>query len=346
MRHKSKIRVTVLLGGDSPERDVSLSSGAAVVKGLRERGHHVETLDPALSMNRQAEPGRGSIGVEPAGQLPSLSGREAFEWLWSKRIEDADVVFVALHGGSGEDGTVQALLEAAGAVYTGTGVLGSALAMNKDRSKALFAGAGIQTAAHILAKNCGDIEVRRVREAIESDIGFPVVVKPNCQGSSVGFSHVADPSELGGALDKAALFGGEVIVERFIPGREVTVAVLDGTALPVVEIIPEGGFYDYKRKYTHGTSRYETPARIEIEAQDRLKREALLAYHALSCRDYARVDFRLAENGEPYCLEVNTLPGMTGLSLVPMAAAHAGIDFGELVEKICLLALERKRTER
>jgi D-alanine-D-alanine ligase len=219
-------------------------------------------------------------------------------------------------------------------------VLGSALAMNKDRAKALFSEAGVQTAPHLLTEGGGDVELQRVEETIETGIGFPVVIKPNNQGSSVGFSFVEKSEDLAEAIERASPFG-ELIVERYVPGREVTAAVLEGEALPIVEIIPEGGFYDYKRKYTKGTSRYEVPAKLDKRIEERLKREALLAWNALGCRDYARVDFRLSEEGEPYCLEVNTLPGMTELSLVPMAAAEAGLPFDELIERICRMARER-----
>jgi D-alanine-D-alanine ligase len=337
----SKMKIIVLLGGDSPEREVSISSGLGVIDALRGLGHKVAAIDPALSMDVQSEPDLVSIGDAPPEEVPTLDRRKRFEWLGSKAILSADVVFIALHGGAGEDGTLQAQLESAGVRYTGTGILGSALAMNKDRSKALFDQAGVQTAPHMLTATGGDIEARRVHDTIESGIGFPVIIKPNCQGSSVGFSFVPTPDKLAPALEKAARYGNELLVERFIPGREMTVAILDGMALPVVEIIPFSGFYDYRSKYTKGTSRYEVPAKIESKTADRLKREAVLAYNALGCRDYARADFRMTDDGEPYCLEINTLPGMTGLSLVPMAAGEAGISFGQLVEKICLLALDR-----
>lgn len=333
------MKITVLLGGDSPERDVSLASGMGIVEALRSRGHDVSPLDPAGQSGTDAI--EAHIGEAPPSELPALPPEEALNWLRSPLLREADVVFVGLHGGAGEDGTVQALLESAQVSYTGTGVLGSALSMNKDRSKALFDVAGVQTAEHLLAR--ADSGASLIEE-VGQLFGFPVVVKPDNQGSSVGFSFVKEPGELTEAIEKAAFYSSGVLVERYIAGREITVAILDGKPLPVVEIVPEGGFYDYKRKYTKGTSRYVVPAEIGSGIAERVKREALLAYHSICCRDYARADFRMDESGEPYCLEVNTLPGMTGLSLVPMAAKAAGIDFEELVERICLMAYERGRS--
>ncbi len=343
MSRKKGINVAVLMGGLSEEREVSLVSGQGVLEALRRRGHEACPVDPAIPAEEQSDSCHAVIGDAPPEAIPPLPPEKVFEWLKLPRILEADLVFIGLHGGAGEDGTVQALLDTAGKAYTGTGILGSALAMNKDRAKALFNEAGVQTAPHLLTAGNGDVELHRVIETIETGIGFPVVIKPNDQGSSVGFSFVRKAAELPGALAASARFGAELIVEKYVPGREVTAAVLEGEALPLVEIIPEGGFYDYTRKYTKGTSRYEVPAKIDRRISDRIKREAILAYHALGCRDYARVDFRLNGEGEPYCLEVNTLPGMTELSLVPMAAAEVGLPFDELVERICLMALERVR---
>ncbi len=335
------MNVAVLLGGDSAERKVSLASGKGIITALRKRDHEAVAIDPALPVDAQNEPGRAEIGEEPPVDIPSLSPERVFDWLKISAVREADCVFVALHGGAGEDGTVQAMLEVAGIPYTGTGVLGSALAMNKDRSKALFREAGVQTARHLLVPRDLAGDAGRIRQLIEGTVGFPAVVKPNCQGSSVGFSFLPDSRELAGALRSAAAFGDDLVFEPYIAGREITAAMLDGETLPLVEIVPDGGFYDYKRKYTKGTSRYEVPANMDNVLAARIKREAVLAYRALSCRDYARVDFRLSEGGEPYCLEVNTLPGMTELSLVPMAARGAGIEFDELVERICLMACAR-----
>ena len=333
------VKITVRLGGDSPERDVSLASGMGIVEALKKRGHDAEPLDPAGRIG--ADAAKSHIGEAPPSELPDLPPDEAIDWLRSPLLRDADAVFIGLHGGAGEDGTVQALLESVRANYTGTGVLGSALSMNKDRSKALFNEAGVQTAEHLLVQAGSGASLI---EEVDQLFGFPVVVKPDNQGSSVGFSFVKEPGELIEAVEKAACYSSDVLVERYIAGREITVAILDGEPLPVVEIVPEGGIYDYKRKYTKGTSKYIVPAEIDSGLAERVQREALLAYHSICCRDYARADFRMDGSGEPYCLEVNTLPGMTGLSLVPMAAKAAGIDFEELVERICLMAHERGRS--
>ncbi len=336
------MKIVVLLGGDSPERDVSVSSGMGVVRALRECGHEVCSLDPALPLDGQAEPDDVRIAEAPSGQIPVLPPERTFEWVNSPFIRGADVTFVGLHGGSGEDGTIQAILEIAGIPYTGTGVLGSALAMNKGCSKALFRGAGVRTAPSLVLREYDETGPDRVGGLIEREIGYPVVIKPVCQGSSVGFSFVPDRGGLAAGLEKAAAYHGGTMIERFIPGREITAAILDGEPLPLVEVIPEGGFYDYRCKYTKGCSEYVVPARIEPVVTERIQREAVLAYEALMCRDYARADFRLSDDGEPYCLEVNTLPGMTGLSLVPMAASAVGISFGELLERICLMADARR----
>jgi len=337
------MKVAVLLGGDSPERDVSLASGAAVIKALRARGHAAVAVDPAMPPGTPAEPAETSIGERPPERPAPLRPEEVFAWLHAAPVREADVVMNALHGVWGEDGVVQALLEAAGLAYTGSGVLGSALAMNKDRSKALFREAGVPTARHLLVDAASADAIDRAAAAIVRDLGLPVVVKPNCQGSSVGFSYVTDEAGLGEALRGASCYGGECVAERYVPGRELTAAILGGEALPLVEIVPEGGFYDYRRKYQKGSSRYFAPADIDGRTAALVKRHAARAFEALVCRDYARVDFRLSPGGEPFCLEVNTLPGMTELSLVPMAARAAGIGFEELVERICRMALARKR---
>jgi D-alanine-D-alanine ligase len=249
-------------------------------------------------------------------------------------IRQAEVVFLALHGGQGEDGTVQALLDMAGVTYTGSGHLSSALAMDKDLSKRLFRAAGVPTADWIMTDASGaGASVDMVREAL----GSPVIVKPSKQGSTVGLTLVREPNALMDAIALAGRYDDEVMIERFVAGRELTVAVLGGEALPVIEIIPKHEIYDYECKYTAGMAREEVPAKIPSQAAAELQRLAVKAFHALKLDGCARIDFRMTPAGEFACLEANTLPGMTELSLVPQAAAAAGLDFATLCERIVQL---------
>jgi len=328
------VRVLVLLGGDSEERDVSLVTGAGVARALAESGHEVVAVDPADGRRVELEGGRPLVGEAPPPQLAS-GGSGALALAGAVDLRTADVVFIALHGGAGEDGTLQALLDLARVPYTGSGMLASALAMDKARAKVILEGCGVPTPPGRLLRSRDD------RPDIDGLGGYPVVVKPNRQGSSVGVHIVETPAGLPDALEDA--FGyGEVLVERFIPGREVTVAVLGGRALPVVEIIPEDGFYDYRHKYTKGHTRYEVPASLPDTVASRLSALGETAFAALGCAGVARVDFRLSPGHEPFCLEVNTIPGLTETSLVPMAAKAEGMSYRELVERLVMLAGERR----
>ncbi len=244
---------------------------------------------------------------------------------------DTDVVFVALHGGTGEDGTLQALLDLVGLPYTGSGHLASALAMDKDLSKRLFRAAGVRTADWLMAPAGVD--------EVEASLGMPVIVKPSREGSTVGLTLVKRPVEFEAAVSEAQRYDTEVMIERYIPGRELTVGILGNDPLPVGEIIPKHEIYDYECKYTPGMAEERFPADISPEQAKALQRQALDAFRALKLSGYARIDFRLTEAGESYCLEANTLPGMTELSLIPQGAAAAGITFPELCERIAMLAL-------
>jgi D-alanine-D-alanine ligase len=335
------MEIAVFLGGASAERDVSLASGFRIIDALRANGHIVTAVDPATGVMSPA----GEQALRAAGVKREPPSLEALKQLAASgeeggviagltdlsEVRDADVVFLALHGGRGEDGTIQAVLDLAGIPYTGSGHLGSALAMDKDLSKTLFRAAGVSTADWMMAPATSD--------AVERTLGFPVVVKPSKQGSTVGLTVVRDPSALAAAVAEAELYDDEVMIERFVPGRELTVGVLGDQALPIGEIFPRHEIYDYECKYTAGMAHEEFPARLSAELTDRLQRQALLAFQALKLRGYARIDFRLASDGVGYCLEVNTLPGMTELSLIPQGAAAAGISFGELCERIVALAL-------
>jgi D-alanine-D-alanine ligase len=336
------VKITVLMGGTSAERDVSIASGLRIAVALRSRGHEVTSLDTAAGvidaeMERQllatgvqqAPPDLESLAAMTKKSLsPSLGTLPA--------VRQADVVFLALHGGQGEDGTLQALFDLSGVRYTGTGQLGSGLAMDKDLSKRLFRDNGVQTAAWLMAPaSAGEVQ---------SALGFPVVVKPSKQGSTVGLTLVRDAGGLQAAIDEAFRYDDEVMLEQFIAGRELTVGILGNEALPIGEIIPKHELYDYECKYTKGMAVEEFPARLDPGTAARVQEQALRAFKALKLRGYARIDFRLDDSGGCFCLEANTLPGMTELSLIPQAALAAGISFPELCERIVQLAITERRT--
>jgi D-alanine-D-alanine ligase len=332
------MRITVLMGGTSAERDVSLSSGLRIAAALRERGHEVTALDPACGVIAREEEDRmragGVVGAAPPTleALRGLSAGALSPTLGTlPEIREADVVFLALHGGQGEDGTVQAMLDMVGARYTGSGHLASALAMDKDLSKTLFRAAGVPTADWVMAPVPA--------AAVEAGLGFPVIVKPSKQGSTVGLSIVREPAALEGAVAEAMLYDDEVMIERFVPGRELTVGILGDVALPVGEIIPVKEIYDYECKYTAGMATEVFPADLTPEQTRTVQSYALAAFRALKLRGCARIDFRLRDDGEFFCLEANTLPGMTGLSLIPQAAAAQGMDFADLCERTVELAM-------
>ena len=329
--------ITVLMGGASAERNVSLASGLRIAQALQARGHRVTALDPAvgvISASELDELRRRNVGTEPPSleELAGLGGGRLRDDLISMpEIRNADVVFLALHGGAGEDGTVQALLDSVGVRYTGSGHMASAIAMDKEISKILFRAARVPTAEWMMAPQSAD--------AVAKTVGFPAVVKPSKQGSTVGLTIVRDPAQLPAAIEEAFRYDDEVMIERFVPGRELTVGVLGDQAFPVGEIKPVKEIYDYECKYTAGMATEEFPARIPDAVAERLQREAVRAFQALKLRGCARIDFRLTDDHEAYCLEANTLPGMTALSLIPQGAAAAGISFEELCERIVQLSL-------
>lgn len=331
------MKITVMLGGTSAERDVSLASGVRIVQALRRRGHIVTPVDPAAGVLGEAALEallRGAMKREPPSleQLRTLERSEMIPILTTlPAVREADVVFLGLHGGQGEDGTLQAMLDAAHVRYTGSGHLASALAMDKDLSKTLFRSAGVTTADWLMAP--------ATVEQVEAVMGWPVIVKPSKQGSTVGLAKVGRPEDLAAAVQEAFLYDDEVMIERFIPGRELTVGILGDEALPVGEIIPKHELYDYECKYTAGMAREEFPARLTATQSATVQAQARRAFRALKLSGSARIDFRMTDDGTFYCLEANTLPGMTELSLIPQAAAAAGLSFDDLCERIVQLAL-------
>ena len=339
------MKIAVLLGGSSPERLVSIASGRGVVNALRELGHDVVAIDPSLGANQisESELFSQAVGATPPTKefLNKLSPRNYLAAVESKLFDGIDLAFIILHGKWGEDGIVQSLLELRAIPYTGSGVMASAIAMDKVMSKKLFVHHGTPTADwydyKVDSKHRPDLAKREIAK-----LGYPSVVKPNDQGSSVAITIVNSENELDIALDEAERFSDVVLVEKFIKGAELTVGILGDQPLPVIEIRPHGGFYDYHHKYTKGMTDYLVPAPIDKSLALSLQEMSVKTFSSLGCKTFGRVDFRIGSDGTPYCLEVNTIPGMTETSLVPKAAAAAGITFKDLVGKIVELSVKGK----
>jgi D-alanine-D-alanine ligase len=337
------MKIAVLFGGMSEERDVSIASAAQIVPILRSLGHEVFAVDTArgrlppaeekqmLAATVAAQPPSSKDIANAKGQALTLSAA-AFD------MKDVNVVFLALHGGAGEDGRIQAMLDLAGLPYTGSNHIASAAAMDKDMSKRLFRSVGVPTANWLMAPaKVGDVE---------KALNWPVIVKPNKQGSTVGLSVVREPSQLAPAIERAKAFDSEVMVEQFVPGREFTVGILEGKALPVGEIIPPGEIFDYQSKYQAGGAREVFPADLPASEAQVMQRYAVLAHNVLKLGVYSRIDFRRDPSGNVWALEANSLPGMTATSLLPQAAKAAGITFPELLERICRGAVNAGSTSR
>ncbi len=326
------MKIAVLFGGTSEERDVSIASAAQVIPALRALGHEVYAVDTAtgrlpaaaeqrLLASRVAPTPPSTTAIEQVRARAVNLSADQFD------IRATDVVFLALHGGAGEDGRIQSLLDLAGMPYTGSNHIASACAMDKDLAKRLFRAAEVPTADWLMAPATAADVVRL--------LGWPVVVKPSKQGSPVGLSVVRHPEELHAAIQTAQAFDDEVMIEKFIPGREFTVGILDGQALPVGEIFAPGEVFDYRSKYQQGGAREVFPADLPAAETQVLQSHALKAHRALKLGAYSRIDFLRDAQGRFWCLEANSLPGLTATSLLPQAAKAAGIDFSTLLERIC-----------
>lgn len=291
-------RVAVMLGGNSPERDVSLDTGTAVLRALRARGVDAHGWDPAERT------------------LPEFAGA-GFDRVW-----------IALHGTGGEDGSLQGALEWLGVPYTGSGVMASAVAMDKIRSKHLFDATGIPTPDYAVVRHEADAILAA------EELGFPLILKPAGQGSSVGIAKVFERDELSAAVEDALRYGSVALAERCVVGNEFTVAILQGQALPTIRVATPRVFYDYRAKYESDRTEYHCPGTPDDETEAMYSSLATAAFNELGCTGWGRVDFMTGEDDNPLVLEVNTIPGMTSHSLVPMAAKQAGIDFEELCWRI------------
>lgn len=342
------MRIAVLAGGLSTERDVSIASGSMIAKALRSKGHQVVLVDVFMGVEDDVvvadlfnqgydftENATVKEEIPNIEQVRNLRKDKSSCFLGDKVIDIcryADIAYLALHGGEGENGQLQATLDVLGIRYTGSGHLGSALAMDKGITKALFIQNNVLTAQGKIYKN--------PQEAQEWSL-FPCVIKPCSGGSSVGIARANNKEEYTTAVADAFVYEKKIVVEQFIEGREFSVGILGEKVLPPIEIIPTTGFYDYKSKYQAGLTREDCPANITQEQDAILRNSALDAFRVLHLESYARIDFILDKNNKAYCLEANTLPGMTPTSLLPQEAQVEGMDFPALCEKIVELSLEK-----
>ena len=342
------MNIVVLAGGISTEREISIVSGTQVCKALREKGHRAILMDVYF----------GNVEIQPANAFPENYDTDAAaaymrgfdgnieaakaaqkEFFGPKVLEicrEADVVFLALHGENGENGKVQAAFDLLGIVYTGSGYLGSALAMDKALSKKLFREGGVPTPGGVTLH-----QGETIKSTAGYNVGLPCVVKPSCGGSSVGVFIAETEEAFQAAVAEAFSYESEIVVESYIKGREFSVGVVDGEAYPVIEIAPIEGFYDYKNKYQAGSTIETCPAEISAEQTAKMQEYAVLAYNVLKLENYARVDFMMDDNGDMYWREAKTLPGMTPTSLLPQEAAALGMTFADLCEKLIQVSLKK-----
>ena len=341
------MNIVVLAGGISTERDVSLISGQKIYQAIKGNGHHAVLLDVFLGyegdishifeedINWEAQ----VSGIKETN--PDIEKVKAMRPDWEKNFfgpnviaicQKADVVFMALHGENGENGKIQACFDLMGITYTGTDYVSSALSMDKGLTKDIFRQYGVPTPQGFRLKK-GEKE--------PEEVTFPCIVKACCGGSSVGVSIAGNEEEYEAAKAEAFKYDKEAVVEQYIKGREFSIGLLEGKALPIIEIAPKQGFYDYKNKYQAGSTIETCPAKISDELTKKIQDTALKAYRVLGIKTYARMDVLMDENGDVYCLEANTLPGMTPTSLIPQEAAALGISYGELCEMIIEISLNK-----
>jgi D-alanine-D-alanine ligase len=330
----NKPKIALLLGGSSSERAISKSSSYSIYKSLIALGYETVLIDPAYGKNQPRE----TELFFSEKDFSEVSTRNYLEAVNSSLFDDIDLAFLGLHGKWGEDGIIQSMLEVRGIKYTGSNVMSSAVAMDKAMSKIIFNHFNIITPKWFMVEKKNS-SIEKIKKDIDEEIGYPCIIKPNDEGSTVGLTVCNSPSDIDNGLKLSFEYSQKTMIEKFIEGRELTVAILDKAALPVLEIKPKSGLYDYQSKYTKGMSEYFVPAKIPEDVAKSLQKESLKAFNAIGCSVYGRIDFRLNNNNQFYCLEINTLPGMTSTSLVPKMAKAVGISFEELIDRIIKLSL-------
>ncbi len=342
------MKIVVLAGGTSSERAVSIVTGTKVCEALREKGHLAVLMDVFIGLE-------GEIGEDFFSVDFQLEKAVSYIESWNDKIEElsktrkeffgphvldvckkADMVFLALHGANGEDGKIQAAFDLFGIRYTGTGALGSGIAMDKGITKQIFSAGGIPMPRGVMLWRGEDDHC-----LADHEMGFPVVVKPCSGGSSIGVSIALDQADYEKALEDAFAWEDKIIVEDYIKGREFSVGVIDGEALPVIEIAPLKGFYDYRNKYEPGSAVETCPADLPVEKSREMQEYAKKGHRLLALKAYSRLDFMMGEDGRIYCLEANTLPGMTPTSLLPQEAAALGMSFPELCERLIQVSMKK-----
>lgn len=328
MKNK-EVTVALMLGGASPERGVSKHSAEGVLLALRNLDYNVVLIDPAYGVD---QPKTEEEYFDECDCLP-ISHSNYLEAVNSNLFDNIDVVFNALHGSWGEDGTIQSLLEFKNIPYTGSGILASAASMDKHITKSIIKHGGVSTANWLILEKKNYNFIRLMKE-LESEFTFPIVIKPNDQGSAIGLSICKTIEEVEEGISLAFQFSKKILIEQYIKGYEVTVGIIGEQILPVLEIKPKHFYYDYECKYTEGMSDYEVPAKFPKDVCDLLQSQSLLAYNSVGCKNYGRIDFRLDKDYNPFCLEINTLPGLTSTSLLPKAAKAIGISFENLIDRI------------
>lgn len=328
-----KLNIALIVGGASPEREISKATGLEIYKSLKD-DYNIKLIDPAFGAEQPGD----DYDYFYSKDNGTIAKKNYIDSINLEIFDKIDLAILALHGQYGEDGVVQSLLDLRDIKYTGSGQLASALSMDKAASKILFQHFDVKTPKWFLVLD-KDENLDLIDSKIKKFFGYPCIVKPNNQGSTIGLSVCKDATQLKESLNKAFKYSGKTLIEEFIDGRELTVGIIGNHTLPVLEIIPKHQIFDYDCKYLDGMSKYEVPAKISGKTRKHLQQQALLAFNSLGCKNYGRVDFRMNYKEETYCLEVNTLPGMTAHSLVPKMAEAEGISFKELIENIITDAL-------